>query len=154
MITSLDLKNSAAMPVILKETMKYSTYSSKDSQLTSWKLYSYPPFQWTIKGSNTKPSKSLDLGCWSKASLKPEGRLTLEASIKEVATSNDLCTNQVDPSKADDQDSSVAAREDKETSSTNNAAQASVPKVEDKEGHNSIPPMHPGGWPINPSQWT
>jgi len=84
--------------------------------------------------------------------LKLEDDPTPEVSIKEAAASSDLCTNKISPSKAGGQDSSAATREDKETSSTNNAAQASVPKVEDKEGHYLILPMHLGGWPTSPSQ--
>jgi len=85
--------------------------------------------------------------------LKLEDDPTLEVSIKEATASSDLCTNQIGPFKAEGQDSSAATREDKEISSTNNVGQASVPKVEDKEGHHLTLPMHPGGWPTSPSQW-
>jgi len=85
--------------------------------------------------------------------LKLEDDPTPEVSIKEAAASSDPCTNKIGPSKAGGQDSLVATREDKETPSTNNAAQVSVPKVEGKEGHNLTPPMHLGGWPTSLSQW-
>jgi len=119
----------------------------------SWKLCSYLPSRRITEDSKTRLLKLLDLECWSKAFWKLEGDPTLEASIKEVATFSDLCTNQIDLSKAEDQGSSVATREGKEISSINNAAQASVPKVEDREGHNSTPLMHLGGWPTSLSQW-
>ena len=86
--------------------------------------------------------------------MKPGDDPIPEALIEEAAASSDLCTNKIDPFKAEGQDSSATTKEDKETSSINNAAQASVPKVEDREGHNSILPTHPDGWPTNPSQWT
>jgi len=77
--------------------------------------------------------------------LKPGDDPTPEVSIEEPATFNDPCTNKIDPSKAEGQGSSVATKEDKGTSLTNNAAQASVPKVEDKGDLSSILPMHLGG---------
>jgi len=77
-----------------------------------------------------------------------------EASIKEAAISNDLCTNKINHFKVEGQDSSVATKEDKETSSTNSVAQASVPKVEDREDLSSIPPTHLGGWLTSLFQWT
>jgi len=137
-----------------KGTTKYSIYLSKDSQPTLWRLYSYPPSQRITEDSKTKPSKSLDLGCWSKVSLRLGDDQTLEASIEEATASNDPCTNKIDPFKVEDQDSLVVIKEDKGTSSTNNAAQASVPKVEDREDLSSIPPMHLGGWLTSPFQWT
>jgi len=81
--------------------------------------------------------------------LKPGGDPIPEASIEEAVASNDLYTNKTNPSKAEGQGSLVAIKEDKGISSINNAAQAFVPKVEDKEGHNLIPLMRLGGWPIN-----
>jgi len=85
--------------------------------------------------------------------LKLEDNPIPEASTEEAIASNNTCTNKIGPSKAGGQDSSAATRDDKETSSTNNIAQASVPKVEDKEGRSSTLPMHLGGWPTSPSQW-
>jgi len=86
--------------------------------------------------------------------LKLGDNPTLEASIEEATVFNNPCTNQIDPFKVEGQDSSVATKEDKGTSSTNSAAQASVPKEEDRKDLNSIPPMHLGRWLINLSQWT
>jgi len=118
----------------------------------SWKLYLYPPSWQITKDLKTKLSKSLNPECWLKVSLKPGDDPTPEASIEEAVTSSDLHINQANPFKAEGQGSSVAIKEDKEISSINSVAQAFAPKVEDREGHNLIPPTHLGGWLTSPSQ--
>jgi len=86
--------------------------------------------------------------------LRPGDDPTLEASIKESADSNDLPTSRIDPSRVGGQDSSIPIKVDREISLTNNAAQAFVPKEEDRQGLHIILPTYLGRWLISPFQWT
>jgi len=143
------------MLVIPKEITRYSTYSSKDFQTMPWRPYLYPPSQLTTKVLRIKPSKLLNPGCWSKESSKPGDNRTLEVLIKEEPTAfNNWHTNQINPFKVEGQGSSVATKEDKEISLTNNAAQAFTPREEGRQDLSIIPPMYLGGWLTSLFQWT